>query len=228
MDEKVITEEEIAGYLLNTPEFFERHAQTLAAVQLTSPHGQRAVSLQERQMELLREKIKGLELRMAHMIRAGGENDQIQQKILEWSLVLLQEREARRIPDLIVQGLQGFFNVPELALRVWGLDSVFANSVYARLVSDDVHSFIKSMNGEPYCGHNPDLEVVSWLEHAPNVRSVALLPLYAPDVLQVPFGLLVLGSSDAQRFTADMGVDILKNIATIASSALMRCIKSQA
>lgn len=228
MDEKVITEEDIAGYLLNTPEFFERHAQTLAAIQLTSPHGQRAVSLQERQMELLREKIKGLELRMAHMIRAGGENDQIQQKILEWLLMLLQERTAQQIPGLIIKGLQDFFNIPELALRVWGLDAVYADSVYARPVSDDVHTFIKSMNGEPYCGHNPDLEVVSWLEHAPSVRSVALLPLCAPNVHQAPFGLLVLGSPDPQRFTAEMGVDILKNIATITSAALMRCVKPQA
>ena len=33
------------------PGFFERHAELLATVQLTSPHGQRAVSLQERQMK---------------------------------------------------------------------------------------------------------------------------------------------------------------------------------
>nr|MCU0966025.1 DUF484 family protein [Burkholderiaceae bacterium] len=56
-----ITENDISDYLLNTPGFFERHAELLATVQLTSPHGQRAVSLQERQMEMLRERIKGLE-----------------------------------------------------------------------------------------------------------------------------------------------------------------------
>jgi hypothetical protein len=54
-----ITEDDIANYLANTPGFFERHAELLASIQLTSPHGQRAVSLQERQMEMLREKIKG-------------------------------------------------------------------------------------------------------------------------------------------------------------------------
>ena len=56
-----ITEDDIANYLANTPGFFERHAELLGSVQLTSPHGQRAVSLQERQMEMLRDKIKGLE-----------------------------------------------------------------------------------------------------------------------------------------------------------------------
>ena len=54
-----ITEADIADYLANTPGFFERHAELLSSVQLTSPHGQRAVSLQERQMEMLRDRIKG-------------------------------------------------------------------------------------------------------------------------------------------------------------------------
>ena len=50
-----ITEADIANFLANTPGFFERHAELLASIQITSPHGQRAVSLQERQMEMLRE-----------------------------------------------------------------------------------------------------------------------------------------------------------------------------
>ena len=41
-----ITEDDIAGYLANNPGFFERHAELLASVQLSSPHGARAVSLQ--------------------------------------------------------------------------------------------------------------------------------------------------------------------------------------
>ena len=69
-----ITEDDIANYLANTPDFFERHAQLLASVQLTSPHGNRAVSLQERQAEMLREKIKALEHRVMDMVRHGNEN----------------------------------------------------------------------------------------------------------------------------------------------------------
>ena len=68
-----ITENDIANYLANTPGFFERHAELLGSIQLTSPHGQRAVSLQERQMEMLRDKIKGLEAKIIEMIRHGQE-----------------------------------------------------------------------------------------------------------------------------------------------------------
>ena len=66
-----ITEDDIANFLLQTPDFFGRHAELLSAVQLTSPHGNRAVSLQERQAEMLREKIRALELRMMEMIRGN-------------------------------------------------------------------------------------------------------------------------------------------------------------
>ncbi|MFM8511223.1 MAG: DUF484 family protein, partial [Betaproteobacteria bacterium] len=55
-----ITEADIANYLAHTPGFFERQAELLATIRLASPHGTRAVSLQERQMEMLRERIKGL------------------------------------------------------------------------------------------------------------------------------------------------------------------------
>ena len=66
-----ITEQDIADFLVNTPDFFERHAELLSSVQLNSGHGKRAVSLQERQAEMLREKIKVLERGLMDMIRTA-------------------------------------------------------------------------------------------------------------------------------------------------------------
>ena len=79
-----ITEDEIANYLIHTPGFFERQAGLLGAVQLVSPHGGRAVSLQERQMEMLREKIRGLERRIMDMIRHSQENEAIAARLHHW------------------------------------------------------------------------------------------------------------------------------------------------
>jgi uncharacterized protein YigA (DUF484 family) len=33
-----ITEDDIANFLVNTPDFFERHAQLLSSVRFVSPH----------------------------------------------------------------------------------------------------------------------------------------------------------------------------------------------
>ena len=63
-----ITEDDIANFLVHTPDFFVRHAEVLAQVRISSPHGQRAVSLQERQADMLREKIRALETRLMEML----------------------------------------------------------------------------------------------------------------------------------------------------------------
>jgi uncharacterized protein YigA (DUF484 family) len=43
----------VAEWLLATPGFFERYADLLADIQLKNPHGDRAISLQERQLGVL-------------------------------------------------------------------------------------------------------------------------------------------------------------------------------
>ena len=130
-----ITEDDIANYLLNTPSFFERHAEVLAAVQLTSPHGQRAVSLQERQAEMLREKIRGLELKAAEMIRHSQENTAIADKLQRWTRELLLTREARDLPRVVADQIERQFLVPQVAVRVWGVSPEFAGEDYAQGVS---------------------------------------------------------------------------------------------
>ena len=94
-----ITEDDIANYLANTPDFFERHAELLAAVQLNSPHSNRAVSLQERQAQMLREKIKMLEHRLMDMMRNGHDNLLLTDKLLQWarSLFLANDPLAGKV-----------------------------------------------------------------------------------------------------------------------------------
>ena len=117
--EHPITEDDIANFLANTPDFFERHAELLASVQLSSGHGNRAVSLQERQALMLREKIKGLETRMVEMIRHGQDNVGIADKMQRWTRKLLQAAQARDLPGAVVEGITTEFLIPQAAIKVW-------------------------------------------------------------------------------------------------------------
>jgi uncharacterized protein YigA (DUF484 family) len=225
MNMNPITEDDIADFLLNTPDFFERHAELLAAVQLTSPHGQRAVSLQERQAEMLRDKIRTLELKAAEMIRHGQDNVVIADKLQRWTRELLLTRDAVALPGVIVEQIQAQFQVPQVAIRVWGVAPEWASQPFAQGVSADAQAFAASLT-TPYCGANPGLEAASWLGDATDATgataaSLALLPLRASPADKV-FGLLVLGSTDPQRFHAGMGTDFLERIAELASAALGR------
>ena len=114
-----ITEDDIADFLLNTPDFFGRHADLLSAVMLTSPHGNRAVSLQERQAEMLREKIKLLEHRIMDMIRHGNENMIIADRLQRWARSLFMTAAPQDLPRAMAEGLQEEFMVPQVAVKVW-------------------------------------------------------------------------------------------------------------
>jgi uncharacterized protein YigA (DUF484 family) len=215
-----ITEDDIANYLANTPDFFERHAQLLAQVQLTSPHGNRAVSLQERQVEMLREKIKVLEHRVMDMLRHGTENVMTADRLQRWTRGLLTLRDARRLPGEITAQLQSIFMVPQIAIRVWDCDGAYRHEPWAQTVSDDVKALAASLE-VPYCGLNSGFEAVHWLPEPQAAVSIALIPLrHEPGTPTC--GLLVLASPDAQRYNAEMGTDFLERIAGLASSALTR------
>ena len=215
-----ITEDDIADYLANTPDFFERHASVLAAVQLTSPHGNRAVSLQERQAEMLREKIKGLELRVMEMMRHGQENSGIAERLQDWTRVLLLARDPGALPELVAREVADHFTVPQVAVRLWDLAPAYADEPFTQGVSDDVKAFASSLT-LPYCGANPGLEAAQWLVDAEAAKSLALIPLRA-DTEAAAFGLLVLASDDATRFASDMGTSFLERIGIYCSAALSR------
>jgi len=218
-----ITEDDIANYLANTPDFFLRHAELLAAVQFTSPHSHRAVSLQERQAEMLREKIKVLEMRVMEMIRNGNDNVLLSDKILRWARTLFLTTDMAAMPTQMVQEIKAQFSVPQVGVRVWGVAPAYAGLPFAQGVSEDAQVFASSLM-EPFCGLNTGFESGGWLEDPASVTSLALIPLRNNTVgVNAPaFGMLVLASGDAQRFTSGMATDFLARIGDLASAALSR------
>ncbi|MEK8051164.1 DUF484 family protein [Ideonella sp. DXS22W] len=220
--EGAITETDIANYLANTPGFFERHAELLASIQLTSPHGQRAVSLQERQMEMLREKIRGLEHRIIEMIRHGNENMAIADRLHRYTRAIMLVRYAGNMPEVLLSTLKHEFMIPQATLRLWGMDEAYDDLTFTQGVSEDTKAFVGSL-ALPYCGLNSGFEAVGWLEDTAHVQSVALIPLRG-GLADEPFGLLVLGSPDPTRYTAEMGTDFLVRIGEVAGAGLSRLL----
>jgi len=219
-----ITEDDIATYLANTPGFFERHAELLASIQLASPHGGRAVSLQERQMDMLRERIKGLERRIIEMIRAGHDNEALVNKMHRWTRAVMLARSASVLPQVLIEELKHEFMVPLAALRVWGIAPSHSGMPWAQPVSDDLKTFAASLSA-PFCGLNSGFEAAQWLaaEGTP-AQSIALVPLRMGAATGECFGLLALGSPDALRFQSDMGTEFLQQIGDLASAALARLL----
>lgn len=204
----------VARYLIDSPHFFEEHAELLAKIRLSSPLLGRAISLQERQMEVLREKIKVQDLRLAEMVRNAQENDMTTHKLHNWTRSLLLARNDVDLPHTLIEALRSTFAVPQATLRLWGVAASYAHTWFAVPASEDARIFANGLS-MPFCGSNNDFEAASWLE--PGVESIAMLPLRNDSTT---FGLLVLASPDPQRFSADMATDFLVQIGQTSSAAL--------
>ncbi len=237
-----MNDREVADYLLANPEFFSRHAELLATIRLANPHGKAAISLQERQMEMLRDKNKHLERRLAELLRYGHENDGLAEKYGRWTARVIAERDPYALPRAIADGLAEVFDVPQTALRLWDVADTYAQAEFARNVGEELRLFANSL-ATPYCGANSGFEAAQWLApvaataaadgdgaagaaESGAAASVALIALRAPqaDADANAFGLLVLGSPDARRFNDGMGTDFLTQIGTLASAALTRLL----
>ncbi len=199
--------EDVAHYLLNTPEFFEEHLDTLMQIDLPHPHGGRTISLSERQLLALREKNKVLEKQLYEMLEHSKENEALQYKVHEFTISLFAARDLFTVQEMVVHMMHEIFSVPHVALRLWQIDPP---SMEVLMFTDMQH--------KPVCLHQAAHDTASWFgEHAPLLHSFAYLPLHAGGV---SVGMLVLASEDKQRFYPEMGTVFLQRLAEATESAL--------
>jgi len=125
-----------------------------------------------------------------------------------------------------LKNIEARFQVPQVGVRLWGVSEAFANADYSQSVSDEVKQAAASF-ATPFVGASSGLEAVQWLQEPAQAASVALLPLRLTKD-QMPFGLLVLASPDAQRFNSGMGTDFLEHLAELCSAALSALLPAKA
>jgi uncharacterized protein YigA (DUF484 family) len=217
MTESSFSAHDIAAFLSEHPNFFEEHAEVFGALRVPTAHGAGTISLGERQILTLRERVRDLEWRLSQLVHNATANESTGDRLTRWTARLLAENNVQHIPGEIALGLAEIFDLADVALRVWRLPEA-PETGFGAQTSDDVHTFADSLKA-PYCGTDTGFEAVSWLNTKP--QSLALVAL-RPEADAPSVGLLVLGSSDPERFTPDMGSAYLETIGALASAALHR------
>lgn len=167
-------------------------------------------------MEMLRERIKGLEGKIVEMIRNSQDNVAIADRLYRYTRSILLTTQAAELPERMLASLKHEFLIPQAALRLWGVDAA-----HAQAASADVKSFANSLTA-PYCGVNAGFEAAQWLGDEPgSTMSLAMIPLRTA-AGDDAFGLLVLGSPDPTRYSAEMGTEFLARIGEVSAAALSR------
>lgn len=207
----------IADYLTRHPNFFNDFPTLLAEIKVPHPHGTHAISMSERQLLSMRDKMRMLENKLAELIQFGEENDGISEKLHALTLALLSARTPADVVATLDTHLREGFAVPHYALRVWTLPEDEALDI-TRPVTAIARDMIEAMK-QPACGPLAVDEASGWFgEMSPHLRAFACIPLRHGATV----GLLVLASEEATRFYAGMGTLYLERLGQLVAAALQR------
>lgn len=212
--------EDVANYLQEHPEFFNAYADVLALMTLPDPHTGRAISITEKQMLTMRDKVRGLEAQLADLLAFGRENDAISDKVHALAVALIAATDEAGVVRVLYSHLGGAFAVPHVALRLWS--GVAEGSSLFVSASDPACAAAMAMQ-KPYCGTTEAQPALAWFgDAATTLRSMVQVPLR--DAGGICIGLLVMASEDAHRFYPELGTLYLERIGDLASAAFRRIL----
>jgi len=224
IDAASVSEDVIADYLQQNPEFFERHAALLTKLKLPHNRGAAAVSLVERQVAVLREKNDKLESRLRELIEVARDNDVLAGKIHRLACRMIRARTATALIDSLESSLREDFGASEwILLLAPAAQTEFAkvSSRHLRIVDAMAHELkmFETLfeSGRPRCGQIRDSQRdYLFGPDTVEIGSAALVPL-GPNASA---GLLAIGSPDTERFHPTMSTEFLARIGNLVSEAI--------
>ncbi|MFM7627049.1 MAG: DUF484 family protein [Gammaproteobacteria bacterium] len=197
--------QDVKTFLERHPDFLVEHPDLLETLQV--PHGLDgpAVSLVERQVQVLRDRQTESRQRLAELVRNARDNEALVGRVHALALRLLHARDAAGVIAQTEASMQEDFDVRP-----------------ARLLSPaDLPPAVRTLvaSGKPRCGQLREDDRNALLgDAAAGIASMALVPIGA----ECRHGLLVLGSTDAARFHPGMGTAFLERIGKLVAAALGR------
>lgn len=197
-------EELVANWLLSTPGFFDRHPYLLMNLDLGSSLDGRVLSLQEKQMNVLRNQNRDLNRRTSEMLRFGVENDSTQNLMVKWLEDLCSQKTKEDVIENITSGLNEMFKVGQVEyIQPGNINEII----------------LENLNKEIIVGSLPaDINFPS-LQINEEIGSFALVPLH---IHSKKLGAILFVSKDISKYTLDTGLVYLEQLGRLAAAALCR------
>lgn len=215
-------EKTVVKYLRDNPDFFERHMDLLA--DMTLPHDSGAISLIERQVQILREQKDASKKKLNTLIHNAQINERLSERISNFILALLDAADLDEVLDIVQTRLTKDFDADTVVVRLFdtGHPAMAARPEIVDWSEPVMGAFEKVIKDKkPVCGRLKHGQLESlFSDEAGQVASAALIPLVASEDSTTCYGLLAIGSQQSDRFRADMGTLFLSQIGKILSRVL--------
>ncbi|MEW6983871.1 DUF484 family protein [Colwelliaceae bacterium 6471] len=218
-DEIPLTDELVASYLQDNPEFFNRNLALLAALRLPD-HQRGSVSLVERQIQQLRLKVRGLEDEITDLMSIANQNEHLFSLYSDLYLRLLDCHSANELMDCLYQATTELLSLS--GLKLWLFDS--SSVEHASIVENDCAGVMQNRlgNEEYYFGRLQQSEQ-QLIFSQPISGSVVLIKLTHD---QHDLGFLAISSNDAQHFDPRMDTLLLSQFRKLVAKLLHQQIQA--
>jgi uncharacterized protein YigA (DUF484 family) len=217
-----LTEEDVANYLRQQPDFFVDKPSLLADLTLPHQSGD-AISLVERQVSILRDRNMDMRHRLTALIDNARTNDKLFEKTKRLILSLLEAQDINDLIDALMHSFTNDFEIPYTVLLLFSEKineadlSTKSNVMIAPFSeSQQVLGTIIS-NNQTVCGQlDTGEQQFIFQDNAGDIGSTAITPLASAQ----PFGILAIGNSDPDYYRSSMNTLFLSYIGEVVSRLL--------
>lgn len=221
-----VTDQQVAQYLRTHAEFFETHGDLLLRLRLPHKPGGSAVSLIERQVDLMRQRNRKLDRKLRELLAVARSNERLVLKIHSLSLRLLGANGMTEMLELLESTLRQDFGADRAVLVLLddaGKSADLQDLNFLRRVGRDgpeMQPFATFVQGSrPRCGQVRDSQrEVLFGTDSDAIGSAALIPLGE----KCRYGILAIGNQDSAHFHPAMSTDFLLRIGEQVAAALAR------
>ena len=214
------TEQQLLELLKEYPDILVRNPALLAELEVPHESGN-AVSLIERQVGLLRDKLQATDKRLRELMDIARSNERLADSRHRLAINLLGARDLDDVISIVLDELGNELGADYAIVRLLTDDEDRLGNqpeLFIETGNEALNAFSTMLdNRKPMCGRRSE-EQNAFLfgKHADQIGSAAVIPLAAGAKL----GLLALGGKDEQRFSIAMGTEFLAQIGELVSTAL--------
>lgn len=211
-EDLILDEQTVKDYLLANPQFFINNPDVLQTIRL--PHQERgAVSLVERQQELLRSKVQLLEEEITQLMAIARQNEGIFLTFSELYLQIINSSDEETLYQAMLDILNEKLNLPAIYLKSFADDGLDFH-----IKKEEVEDLLEHRlaRNDYYFGRLNAGEQRQLFPDDKQIKSAALMLLGEEGEI----GLVAFGSTDENHFFPGMDILFLKELRKILALML--------
>jgi len=227
-EQQLATDLELISLMRENPDILNRYPELIAALEVTHQSGG-AVSLIERQVNVLRQQSQNQENRLRELMGVARDNERLAKTCHRLAVDLLATHDVDDVISIVLDTFKTELSADFAVVKLFSDDADLierSTGLYVDGNSEALNAF-KTMlqHKNTVCGKSTS-EQKHYLfgDKAEKVKSVAIIPLIAGANL----GLIGLGADNAQRFKSNMGTDFLSQVGELISASLAGHLQSHA